>query len=208
MGPLPFPHRGLYVITRDGEQPEALDASVRKALKGGAAVVQLREKAPSEREHKARLLRSICREFGVPLIINDDAELAARSGADGVHLGRDDLSIAEARAMLGGQSVIGLSCYDSLERAEEAAAQGADYVAFGRFFSSRTKPLASPAHLDTLRAARSQLAIPIVAIGGITIKNGRGLVEAGADLLAVVDAVFGEDDPETAARGMLSLFAP
>ncbi|MGY6216250.1 thiamine phosphate synthase [Methylolobus aquaticus] len=207
MGPLPFPRRGLYVITRDGEPHEALTASVTSALKGGAAVVQLREKRPSERARKASLLSGICREFNVPLIINDDAELAASIGADGVHLGREDVSITEARALLGARSIIGISCYDSLARAEDAATQGADYVAFGRFFSSVTKPLASPAHLDTLRAARSRLAVPIVAIGGITKKNGVELIEAGADLLAVVDAVFGENDPETAARNLFSLFA-
>ncbi|WP_139557723.1 thiamine phosphate synthase [Methylotetracoccus oryzae] len=207
MGPLPFPRRGLYVITRDGEPHAALTASVTSALQGGAAVVQLREKLPSERARKAALLRSICREFNVPLIINDDAELAASIGADGVHLGREDVSIMEARALLGARSIIGISCYDSLARAEHAATQGADYVAFGRFFSSVTKPLASPARLDTLLAARSRLAIPIVAIGGITKRNGGELIEAGADLLAVVDAVFGENDPETAARGLLSLFA-
>lgn len=206
MDRLGFPRTGLYVITREQDSGDTLADAVRKALHGGAAVVQHRQKSPQYREPDARRVLAICREFGIPLIINDDIELAGRIGADGVHLGRDDRSIAQARAALGSGTIIGVSCYDSLERADAAAAAGADYVAFGRFFPSRTKPLASPAHLATLREARARLKIPIVAIGGITVANGACLLQAGAGLLAVVDGVFGEDDPERAARAFQSLF--
>lgn len=206
MPPLPFPRRGLYVITREQDADDVVVRSVRQALQGGAAVVQLRDKVAAARAQRAKLLVELCHAFGVPLIINDDVELALRSGADGVHLGRDDVSLTAARAALGPGSIIGMSCYDSPERAEAAAAQGADYVAFGRFFPSRTKPLATPAHLDTLRTAHARLTIPVVAIGGITTANGAELIAAGADLLAVVDAVFGEEEPEDAARRFQSLF--
>ena len=203
---MPFPSRGLYVITREQDPDDVLVSAVRQALQGGAAVVQLRDKAAPDRERRAQRLLGLCHAFGAPLIINDDAELASRIGADGVHLGRADVSIAEARALLPAGASIGVSCYDSLERAEEAIALGADYVAFGRFFPSRTKPLASPARPDTLRAAAARLTVPIVAIGGITAGNGRALLAAGADLLAVVDAVFGTPDPERATRDFVPMF--
>ncbi|MBM4200686.1 MAG: thiamine phosphate synthase, partial [Gammaproteobacteria bacterium] len=194
-------------ITREQDADEALALTVRQALQGGASVVQLRDKSPDHRARRAELLLGICHQHGVPLIINDDIALTGRLEADGVHLGRDDDSIAAARAALPPGTIIGVSCYDSVERAEEAEAEGADYVAFGRFFPSRTKPHAPRASVDTLRAACRRLTVPIVAIGGITAGNAASLVEAGAGLLAVVDAVFGEDEPERAARRFRPLFS-
>jgi len=200
---------GLYVIT-----PEVLRASsplaeqVAQAIAGGARLVQYRSKTgtSTERLRTARSLLAVCRTAGVPLIINDDPDLAARIGAAGVHLGRDDPDPQEARRRLGPQAIIGISCYDRLQRALEAQAIGADYVAFGRFFPSATKPLAVPATLDLLRRARRQLGIPLVAVGGITPENAHRPIAAGADLVAVVEAVFGHSDIRAAAATFAELF--
>jgi thiamine-phosphate pyrophosphorylase len=203
---LPFPRRGLYAITREGyPDAAALAEAVAASLRGGAAVVQYRAKSAAA-ETEARVLLDVCRAAGVPFIVNDDVALALRVGADGVHLGRDDAGLAEARDLLGGGAIIGVSCYDSVERALHAEAAGADYVAFGRFFPSRTKPGASCARLDTLAAARQRLRVPIVAIGGITAENGGSLLKAGASVLAVIDGVFGAADPERAAERFRALW--
>jgi thiamine-phosphate pyrophosphorylase len=179
---------------------------VKAALLGGAGVVQYRAKAGRSSAEEATALLTMCRESGVPLIINDDVGLALEIGADGVHLGRDDDGLASARELLGPQGIIGVSCYDDLTRALEAQNAGASYVAFGRFFPSLTKPHAPCARLHTLRQAQSQLNVPIVAIGGITQENGGALIGAGADLLAVIEGVFGQKSPETAARGFRALW--
>lgn len=207
MSRLAFPPQGLYAITREGyPDPERLGEAVAAAIRGGAVAVQYRAKAAADPLREAERLLAVCRAAGVPLIVNDSVDLAARIEADGVHLGRDDVALAEARQRLGPGAIIGVSCYDSLERAIQAAAGGADYVAFGRFFPSRTKPTAPCARLETLHEARRRLAVPIVAIGGITPGNGDSLVRAGAGLLAVIEAVFGEDDPERAARRFRPVF--
>ncbi|MDE2089694.1 MAG: thiamine phosphate synthase [Gammaproteobacteria bacterium] len=201
--------RGLYAIT-DGAliEPARLVERVTQALRGGAVMVQYRNKSTDTRRrlHEARALREVCRAHGALLIVNDDVALARAVTADGVHLGKDDAPLAQARRMLGERAVIGLSCYNSLQRAVEAQSAGADYVAFGRFFSSRTKPDAVTADVELLRQAKIRLRIPRVAIGGITPDNGAALIEAGADLLAVVHGVFGQPDPEEAARRYAQLF--
>lgn len=196
----PFPHRGLYVITRDGmgDGYQCLN-TVEAALRGGAVVVQYRAK-PSLNAALAVDLLALCRTFSVPFIINDDVSLAERIGSDGVHLGRDDVSLKVARSYLGDEAIIGVSCYDDLDRAINAEAEGASYVAFGRFFASVSKPNAPTARLETLTLARDRLHIPVVAIGGITASNAATIVTAGATHLAVIDAVFGQADPEQAAR--------
>lgn len=204
---LPFPRRGLYAITREGyPDAAALVQAVASAIRGGAVVVQYRAKSARDPEDEARRLLAVCRDAKVPLIINDDVRLAVKVGADGVHLGRDDAGLADARRCLGPTAIIGMSCYDSVERAAQAVAAGADYVAFGRFFPSRTKPDAPCARLETLTAASQRVPVPIVAIGGITQDNGGALLRAGAGLLAVIDGVFGADDPEQAARCFQPLF--
>lgn len=142
----------------------------------------------------------------MPLVINDDVALAVALGADGVHLGRDDADPGEARAMLGRAAIVGVSCYDRYERAEWAKSVGADYVAFGRFFRSGTKPDAVQASADLLRRARRELGLPLVAIGGITPENGGPLIAAGADMLAVVEAVFARPDIRAAAHAFARLF--
>ena len=198
--------RGLYLITPDASEPSRLLERVAPLLPF-AACLQLRCKsmqADALRE-AASLLLADCRNAGVPFIVNDDARLAAGIGADGVHLGEHDGGIAEARALLGDGAIIGVSCYDDLQRARDAAAAGADYLAFGAFFPSLTKPNARRASPDLLRDS-STLGLPRVAIGGITPENARSLVAAGADLVAVISGVFDATDPVAAMRAYLSCF--
>ncbi len=188
--------RGLYAVTDNSLSGTALVQHVAQAIQGGAVMIQYRDKSTDagQRLWQANDLQMLCQPLRVPLIINDDIELAVQCRAAGVHLGKDDASIEQARAALGEQAIIGVSCYASLPRAQAALAAGADYVAFGSFFASPTKPAAEHADLELLRAARAALSIPIAAIGGITPDNGRALVTAGADLLAVVSGVFGATD--------------
>jgi thiamine-phosphate pyrophosphorylase len=198
----------LYAITPDEPDTAKLLRKARMALSGGARVVQYRNKRADAplRFEQAGALRKLTREFAVPLIINDDATLARQVDADGVHLGGADGSVADARALLGNDKLIGVSCYNRLELAREAARQGADYVAFGSFFASTIKPDAVAATPELLRQARKELALPIVAIGGITAQNGARLLEAGADALAVISAVFAASDIEGAAKEFSNLF--
>jgi len=201
--------RGLYVVTDARLIPDArLTAAVEQAIAGGARVVQYRDKgADATRLHgQAEALAKLCRARGAVFIINDDPALAAAVRADGVHLGRDDGDIAAARALLGPDAVIGVSCYNQLERAQAAVAAGADYVAFGSIFPSSVKPDAVRAAPELLREAKACLRVPLVAIGGITSANGKALVTAGADLLAVISDVFGHDDIRAAAQRIAQLF--
>lgn len=197
--------RGLYAIT-DGPR-DALIAAARAALEGGAVLLQYRDKSKDaqRRLREARALVALCASHSVPLIVNDDVELAHASGSAGVHLGEHDGDIAAARATLGDGAIIGVSCYDSLERAREAAVAGADYLAFGAFFPSPTKPNARRATLQLLSDARV-LGKPLVAIGGITVDNGGPLIAAGADYLATISAVFGAHDIRSAAMRFSQLF--
>jgi len=200
-----FALRGLYAIS-DGPRDDLLEACT-AALEGGARILQYRDKTrdASRRLDEARALQSLCARFGVPLIVNDDVELAAAVGATGVHLGEDDGDLASARARLGANAIIGVSCYDSLDRARHFAAAGADYFAFGAFFPSPTKPHARRATLELLREARA-LGKPLVAIGGIGVDNAASLIAAGADSVAVISALFGAKDVRAAAREFASLF--
>ena len=199
----PMPPRGLYVLTDPsaGDQRRLLEA-VHGAILGGAVMIQYRDKSrdPVRRRQEAEALLACCRGHHVPLIVNDDVALAAAIGPDGVHLGRDDGTIAAARAQLVSDAIVGVSCYNEPERARRAEDAGANYVAFGRFHVSNTKPEAVQATPEMLRKARPAIRVPLVPIGGITPANARGLVDAGADLLAVVGAVIGQPDPRGAAR--------
>jgi len=192
----------LYAITPDEPDTAELLRKVRLALQGGARVLQYRNKVADAalRLEQAIALRKLTHEYSVPLIINDDAMLALQVDADGVHLGGEDDSVAVARAVLGSAKLMGVSCYNRMELAHEAVRQGADYVAFGSFFASSVKPDAVVASPDLLRQARREIALPLVAIGGITVNNGAQLLEAGADALAVISAVFGAMDIQDAAR--------
>jgi thiamine-phosphate pyrophosphorylase len=200
---------GLYAITPDEADTVELLRKVRLALLGGARVLQYRNKAAGAGAvlllEQATALRELTHEFSVPLIINDDAMLARQVDADGVHLGGEDGSVAAARAVLRGGKLIGVSCYNRTVLAHEAVRQGADYVAFGSFFASTVKPGAVTASPDLLRQARREIALPLVAIGGITAHNGAQLLEAGADALAVISAVFSAADIQDAARQFANL---
>ena len=198
--------RGLYLITPDDPDPSQLFARTRPLL-AFASCLQLRNKAMDADALRVAgiALRSACKDAGVPLLINDDAALAAELGADGVHLGEHDGDIASARRLLGDDAIIGASCYDDIERARRLAAEGASYLAFGAFFPSPTKPKARRASLQLLRNS-AHLGLPRVAIGGITPDNAPSLVDAGADLVAVISGVFDAPDPVAAARAYLSLF--
>ncbi|HEY0232914.1 MAG TPA: thiamine phosphate synthase [Dokdonella sp.] len=205
MTPSRWPPRGLYAIT-DGPRGDLLETCA-LAIEGGAAMLQYRDKTAdhARRRAEAAALAQLCTRAGVPLIVNDDIELAAAVGADGVHLGEHDEHVAAARARLGADAIIGVSCYDSIERARALAASRPDYLAFGAFFPSPTKPLARRATMQTLREARA-FGLPLVAIGGITADNARSVIEAGADAVAVVSAVFGARDVRAAAAQFAQLF--
>jgi thiamine-phosphate pyrophosphorylase len=200
--------KGVYALTPDSSDSGDLLRRVKLALSGGVQVLQYRNKIADAalRMQQARALRELTREFGVTFIVNDDAQLAAAVDADGVHLGASDGEIKTARALLGPDRLIGVSCYNQLSMAHSAVQAGADYVAFGAFYASTVKPEAAVATLDLLRKARAELSVPIVAIGGITADNGAALVEAGADALAVISAVFDKADIELAANNLAKLF--
>lgn len=193
--------RGLYAVTPDLADTRVLSDQVRAALAGGCRLVQYRNKladAGMAREQAAEL-RSLTRRHASLLIINDHAWLAHEVVADGVHLGKDEGNAAQIRlareaASPGAQFLIGVSCYDRLDRADQAVAAGADYVAFGSMYSSGTKPAAAPAPPSLLAAAKQRCMVPVVAIGGISTANARFIIEAGADAVAVIQDLFGSGD--------------
>ncbi|TAN16205.1 MAG: thiamine phosphate synthase [Rhodanobacter sp.] len=197
--------RGLYAIT-DGPRDDLL-AVVAQALAGGARLLQYRDLSDdaARRHAEATALMQLCRTHHVPLIIDHDIALAQAVGADGVHLGKDDDDPAAVRAVLGEHAIVGVSCYGSLPRAQAAARAGASYVSFGAFFPSPTKPLAARVPIDLLRQSAA-LGVPRVAIGGITPDNGASLVEAGADYLAAITAVFAAPDVRAAAQHFADLY--
>lgn len=201
-----FP-RGVYLVTPDQADTGHLLAQVRTLLPAGPTWLQYRNKQADARlrRQQADALLPLCREYGVPLIINDDPALARAVGADGVHLGGTDGDIASARALLGDRAIIGASCYDQLANAMHAVAAGASYVAFGAFHPTTTKVTRSRAHPDLLRQSAA-LGVPRVAIGGLTPDNVAPLIDAGADLLAVVSGVFAAADPVAALRAYLAHF--
>ena len=193
--------RGLYAITDSQLLAGKWMPYIEAALDGGLALLQYRDKSSDEarRLREAEALRDLCARYNAHLIINDDAELAARLGV-GVHLGQTDGPLTPARALLGRQAIIGSTCHSQIELGEQAAKEGASYVAFGRFFNSSTKPGAPTATLDVLDEARARIKLPICVIGGITLDNAAPLVDHGADLLAVVHGLFGAESPQEVTR--------
>ncbi|KRW62774.1 thiamine phosphate synthase [Pseudomonas sp. TTU2014-080ASC] len=203
--------RGLYAITDTQLLSGRLIPYVEAALKGGARLLQYRDKSSEDarRLREAETLRELCERYGAKLIINDDAELAARLGV-GLHLGQGDGSLSVARALLGRQAIIGSTCHSQMELADAAVQEGANYVAFGRFFNSNTKPGAPSASLELLDEARARLSLPIVAIGGVTLENAPQLIAHGASMLAVVQGLFAADtaaEVERRAEAFSQLFA-
>ncbi len=199
---------GLYAITPDWADTRHLLATTEAILAGGCRILQYRNKAASDchRQEQAVALRGLTRRYGALLIINDDVDLALFTEADGVHLGEDDGELIAARARLGSAAILGASCYQSLELARGAARSGADYLAFGSFFASTTKPLARRADPPLLQAARAEIGLPLCAIGGITLDNAAPLLSAGADMLAVITALFEAVDPGLATEQFIKHF--
>lgn len=200
--------RGLYAVTPEDPDEAHLLSTVECALMGGVRVLQYRDKTHDSacRLRRARLLAGLCRQYNACFIVNDDLELALSVGANGVHLGSGDGSLAEARRALPAGAVLGASCYDDFERARAAVAAGADYVAFGAVYPSSTKPLAVRAPLELFRRCRVDLGVPSCAIGGITLANAAPLLAAGADMLAVVTDLFSAPDIAGRAQAYQHLF--
>lgn len=193
----------LYAITDSQLMPdEQLFSGVEAALKGGCRWVQYRDKSQNteKRLQDAQQLLVLCNHYSAKLIINDDVQLAHQIQAHGVHMGQGDGDVRAARQLLGAGAIIGVTCHDSLALAEKAIAYGASYIAFGRFFTSTTKPDARPAPLALLTQARARFPDTLIAaIGGITLANAASVSAAGADLLAVCHSLFAADDIATQA---------
>lgn len=200
--------RGIYAVTPETEDTSDLIAKVTAVLNGGAGIIQYRNKSGTramQREQCIELLACV-RAFDATLIVNDSSTLAQEVGADGVHLGRGDESVEKARNRLGPNRTIGVSCYNDLERARAAQAAGADYVAFGSFFLSPTKPAAVRASVSLLRDAKAELKLPVVAIGGINKDNAATLIAAGVDSLALVSGLFHSNEIEKETCAYVQLF--
>ncbi|MGH8728771.1 MAG: thiamine phosphate synthase [Burkholderiales bacterium] len=200
--------KGLYAVTPELADSELLIAKVELALRGGASIVQYRNKSapPGQRREQARMLSGLCRQFSAPLIVNDDVELAKETGAEGVHLGTSDAKIRDARNFLGANRMIGASCYNRLDLAGQACREGADYVAFGSVFETKNKVNAAAAPLSLLAQAKEKVSVPVVAIGGINLDNAKEVILAGADAVAVISALFDAADISAAARCFCRLF--
>jgi thiamine-phosphate pyrophosphorylase len=200
--------KGLYIVTPDWDDTRKLLEVTEAALKGGAALVQYRHKtadAALRREQAAALL-ALCRRHGKPLIINDHVELAVELDADGIHVGGTDRSVAEVRAAVGPDKIVGASCYGSIELAHAAAQAGASYIAFGGFYPSQVKKYEVTTSPDIVAQAGREIDLPNVVIGGMTVENAAPLVARGADMVAVISSVYLAQDPEAAARELAALF--
>ena len=200
--------KGLYAITPDMADLNTLIQKTKMAIEGGAFMVQYRSKI-QDRDVKIQQCDAIlrlCREYKVPCIVNDDVDMCRILKADGVHLGEKDDNIAEVRSILGGDAIIGSSCYDQLSRAKEAQKEGASYVAFGAMFETSTKPHAPRASLALLREAKSQIQIPIVAIGGITMNNAHEVIETGIDAIAVINSLYESNSIKETAETFSRMF--
>ena len=204
-----FEIKGLYAITDTANlSSELMLTRTEEILRAGAKLLQYRNKQANEntRIAEAEQLLDLCRKYSVPLIINDDISLTVQIGADGVHLGKTDSSVANARERLGNKAMIGCSCYNDLNRAQLVSKSGADYIAFGAFFPSPTKPGAAHATADIIQTAKQKFDLPVVAIGGITPENGQSLIAAGADMLAVISGLYASNDPFNTTKQYIKMF--
>lgn len=199
---------GLYAITPDWDDTARLVEVTEAILEGGCRLLQYRNKttSPCHRDEQAAALRGLTRRHGALFIVNDDVELALSSEADGVHLGGEDGDLAEARARIGPTRLLGASCYQNMDLAAAATRAGADYLAFGSFFPSPTKPRAGRADPALIATAKARFGLPVATIGGITTDNAGVLMAAGADMLAVITAVYNSPDPRRASRAFKQLF--
>lgn len=202
--------KGLYAITDQALTPhQQLHLKVEQALKGGARIIQYRDKSKdnTKRLLEARLIKQLCDEYNATLLINDDIDLCIAAEAHGVHLGREDTGILAARQQLAAHHIIGATCHGEPDAAWQAIEQGADYVAFGRFYPSNTKPNAKPADLTLIEPVLKRLPVPAVAIGGITLDNAPPLIAAGFNMLAVVHSLFGHEDTLQRSQAFSQLFS-
>ncbi|MEK7845118.1 MAG: thiamine phosphate synthase [Pseudomonadota bacterium] len=200
---------GLYAITPDLENTNDLLNKVQQALEGRVQLIQYRNKLANKilRRKQAKLLLQLCREYGIPLIINDHLDLAIEIDADGLHVGQDDISVTKARNQFGQDKIIGASCYNNLNLAVQAEKEGADYVAFGAFFSSLTKPNTISVTMDLVDQAKKKISLPIVAIGGIKLANARTVIQGGCAAVAVCNDLFNTENIKTTATQYSQLFA-
>jgi thiamine-phosphate pyrophosphorylase len=204
--------KGLYAVTPDETDTDVLLSKVEAALQGGINVLQYRNKNASHKllTQQARAILPLCRQYNVPLIINDSVKLCLTLDADGVHIGADDGNLVEIRTRLGADKILGASCYNRFDLALSAQQAGANYVAFGACFASSTKPNAPVAGLDLFKLAQAQLKIPAIAIGGITLENASLAIETGANSIAVINAIFNADfnarDVKLATQQLTQLF--
>jgi|SRR5690554_2482146 len=207
-GPLANLSNGVYAITDEHLLAERLLTSTEQTLQAGTRLIQYRNKQDNfaTQLEQASALKALCDRYGALLLINDNAQLCQAVNADGIHIGQGDMKLMEARRQLGPNAIIGVSCHSNPALAAQAEADGADYVAVGRFFPSQTKPDAPPADISDLQAIRHQTHLPIVAIGGVTAANGASLLAAGADILAVIHYLFATDDVAARTRQLVALF--
>jgi thiamine-phosphate pyrophosphorylase len=201
--------KGLYIVTPDWDDTQRLLQATEAALRGGAALVQYRHKTADAalRQEQAQALLALCRRYRRALIINDHVELCMELGADGVHVGGTDAAVAQVRAALGPDKILGASCYGSMELAHAAHQAGASYVAFGGFYPSRVKKYAVTTSPEIIAQAKAAVPLPSVVIGGMTHANAVPLLAHGADMVAVISSVYMTDDPEAAARTFAGLFS-
>lgn len=199
---------GLYLVTPDWDDTGKLVAASEQAIAGGATLLQYRHKTASDalRAEQAAALLALCRRVNVPLIINDHIELCEALDADGIHVGGTDASVADVRARVGKDKIVGASCYGDLQLARNAAAAGASYVAFGGFYPSRVKKYEVSTPPDIITRALSELDVPVCVIGGMTVENSRPLVALGAHMVAAISSVYSADDHRSAASSFANLF--
>lgn len=205
----PYVMKGVYAITDEHLLPgDRLLPAAKAALENGVTLLQYRRKTGEFRDRvaEALALKSVCHQYGAALIINDDVDLCQAVDADGVHLGQSDESLLNARHRLGPLAIIGVSCHDDVALAVAAERQGANYIALGRFFPSNTKPQAPEAKIENLKTIRQQIQLPIVAIGGVNADNGKRLLDAGADMLAIIHYLFAAPDIGERVRALRALF--
>ncbi len=200
--------KGLYLVTPDWDDTDKLVAASEQAIAGGATLLQYRHKTASDalRAEQAAALLALCRRLNVPLVINDHVQLCEQLDADGIHVGGTDASVAEVRARVGRDKIVGASCYGDLQLARHAAAAGASYVAFGGFYPSRVKKYEVSTPPDIITRALAELAVPLCVIGGMTVENSRPLVSLGAHMVAAISSVYSADDHRAAASSFANLF--
>lgn len=201
--------KGLYIVTPDWDDTEKLVDVTEKALKGGTMLVQYRHKTadPELRLEQAKALLAVCKRYNVPFIINDYIDLCLEIDADGVHVGEHDASIAEVRAQVGPDKIVGASCYGEKERVRNAQKSGASYIALGGFYPTRIKKYPVTTELDIVKMMKEEMPdMPSCAIGGITVENAKPLLERGVDMISVISSVYFADDPEAAAREFVALY--